>query len=116
MALSNLTPFRFSEIFLKGKNRSYFEKKLIFNIRESLSKFNLNVEKIPGRYVVSNYDVDDEFEIIEIIPVSKSTVEIIENKTINPPIVKTEEIAFLIASFNFSTFLKQIISSIPLVP
>ena len=56
---------RFSEIFLKGKNRSYFEKKLIFNIRESLSKFNLNVEKIPGRYVVSNYDVDDEFEIIE---------------------------------------------------
>jgi len=58
---------RFSEIFLKGKNRSYFEKKLIYNIKESLSSFNLLVEKIPGRYVVSHYDVDIESEIIDRI-------------------------------------------------
>ncbi len=56
---------RFGEIFLKGKNRGFFEKRLIENIKESLSKFELSVEKIPGRYVVSNYDEDDEFEIID---------------------------------------------------
>ena len=37
---------RFGEIFLKGKNRSYFEKKLIGNIKDALSKFSLNVEKM----------------------------------------------------------------------
>lgn len=63
--MENVILIRFGEIFLKGKNRSYFEKKLINNIRESLSKFNLSVERIPGRYVVSNYDIDDEFEIID---------------------------------------------------
>ncbi len=56
---------RFGEIFLKGKNRKYFEKKLILNIKESLQKFGATVERIPGRYVVSNYDFDDEFEIID---------------------------------------------------
>lgn len=56
---------RFGEIFLKGKNRSYFEKKLINNIRESLQKFNVLVERVPGRYVVSNYNEEDEFEIID---------------------------------------------------
>ncbi len=56
---------RFGEIFLKGKNRSYFEKKLINNIRESLEKFGADVNKIPGRYVVSKYEEDDEFEIID---------------------------------------------------
>ena len=47
---------RFGEIFLKGKNRGFFEKTLINNIEENLSKFNLQVEKIPGRYIVQNYD------------------------------------------------------------
>lgn len=58
---------RFGEIFLKGKNRGYFEKKLMNNIKETLSKFNLLVDKIPGRYVVSKYDIDDECEIIDRI-------------------------------------------------
>lgn len=56
---------RFGEIFLKGKNRGFFEKKLLENIRESLEKYNLNVSKIPGRYLVSGYSVDDEYEIID---------------------------------------------------
>ncbi len=56
---------RFGEIFLKGKNRGFFEKTLINNIEENLSKFNLQVEKIPGRYIVQNYDESDEYEIAE---------------------------------------------------
>ena len=56
---------RFGEIFLKGKNRGFFEKTLIGNIEENLKKFSLEVKKIPGRYIVRNYRLDDEFEIIE---------------------------------------------------
>lgn len=56
---------RFGEIFLKGKNRGFFEKTLISNIRENLKSYNVQIAKIPGRYVVKNYSEDDEFEIIE---------------------------------------------------
>lgn len=58
---------RFGEIFLKGKNRGYFEKTLLSNIRNSVKKYNAEVNKIPGRYEVSGYDEDDEFDIIETI-------------------------------------------------
>ncbi|MBQ7918277.1 MAG: tRNA 4-thiouridine(8) synthase ThiI [Clostridia bacterium] len=56
---------RYGEIFLKGKNRGFFEKTLLTNIRNSLVKFNLEVNKVPGRFLVEKYDEDDEFEIIE---------------------------------------------------
>ena len=58
---------RFGEIFLKGKNRGFFEKTLVRNIEESLSKFNLEVLKVPGRYIVQNFDESDEFDIVERI-------------------------------------------------
>lgn len=56
---------RFGEIFLKGKNRGYFEKQLVLNIRQAMDKFGATVEKVPGRYVVSNYNEDDEIEVLE---------------------------------------------------
>ena len=58
---------RFGEIFLKGKNRGYFEKSLFSNIKTALDKFNLSVVKISGRYVVRNYNADDENEIVDRI-------------------------------------------------
>ena len=58
---------RFGEIFLKGKNRGYFEKSLFSNIKTSLEKFNLDVVKISGRYIVKNYNIDDEAEIVSRI-------------------------------------------------
>ena len=56
---------RFGEIFLKGKNRGFFEKVLVNNIKTALEKFDLEVVKVPGRYVVKNYKLEDEFDIIE---------------------------------------------------
>lgn len=56
---------RFGEIFLKGKNRGYFEKCLLLNIKSSLEKFNLNVVKISGRYIVKNYKLEDEMDIVD---------------------------------------------------
>lgn len=58
---------KFGEIFLKGKNRGFFEKTLAGNIRTALDKFNAVVERIPGRYLVSGYSEEDQSEISEIV-------------------------------------------------
>ena len=47
---------RFGELFLKGKNRHIFEKILLDNIDEKLKDYSLTLEKIGGRYKISNYD------------------------------------------------------------
>ena len=56
---------RFGEIFLKGKNRGFFEKALLNNIKKSLESIDAEVVKVPGRYMVQNYNEDVENEIVE---------------------------------------------------
>lgn len=55
---------RFGEIYLKGKNKSYFEKVLLSNIRNKLSEYCCDVKKISGRYLVTNFDEMDLQSII----------------------------------------------------
>lgn len=47
---------RFGEIFLKGKNRSYFEKLLIENIKAALGGMNYTFAKTHNRYYVEDFD------------------------------------------------------------
>ena len=56
---------RFGEIFLKGKNRGFFEKALLNNIKICLQSVNAEVVKVPGRFMVQGYAVEDEQEIID---------------------------------------------------
>ncbi len=56
---------RFGEIFLKGKNRGYFEKSLLQNIKRALESINAEVVKVPGRFMIQGYHVDDESEVID---------------------------------------------------
>ena len=56
---------RFGEIFLKGKNRGFFEKALLNNIKKSLQSLDADVVKVPGRFMVQGYSENDENEIIE---------------------------------------------------
>lgn len=58
---------RFGEIFLKGKNRGFFEKTLVQNIRKSVSGFGAEVLKVPGRYVVKGYNPSDESDVLKRI-------------------------------------------------
>lgn len=44
---------RYSEIHLKGKNRSFFEDLLKNNIKYAIKPLNAVVEKIPGRYLIT---------------------------------------------------------------
>lgn len=56
---------RYGEIHLKGKNRGYFEKVLINNIKNALQSYNCEVNRIAGRYVVQNYEEIDREIIIQ---------------------------------------------------
>lgn len=58
---------RFGEIFLKGNNRSFFESTLVKNIKRALSDYKFNFVKTSGRYLVENYNIDDEDKIVDIL-------------------------------------------------
>lgn len=58
---------RFGEIFLKGKNRGFFERVLFQNIVKALEKFNLKVDRVSGRYIVRDYEIENEDEILDRI-------------------------------------------------
>src|SRR5574344_637548 len=56
---------RFGEIFLKGNNKKYFEKKLIDNIKDTLNSYKFDFKQSQNRYYIENYDGDLENEIVE---------------------------------------------------
>ena len=56
---------RFGEIYLKGKNKGYFERMLLRNIKQSLLEYECQIQKISGRYLVTNFDEMDYNSIIE---------------------------------------------------
>lgn len=56
---------RYGELFLKGKNKNYFEKVLADNIKRQLSEFEYTFYKTSGRYFITNYDLDIEEQIID---------------------------------------------------
>ena len=58
---------RFGEIFLKGNNRSFFESTLIKNIKRSLKGYKFTFVKTSGRYLIEDYDVDVEDQIVDIL-------------------------------------------------
>lgn len=61
---NNVILLRFGELYLKGKNQSYFENKLKDNIRAKLGGLDCKLYFGRGRYVVKEYAETDEAEII----------------------------------------------------
>ena len=60
----NVILIRFGELYLKGKNKSYFENALKDNIRAKLDGLDLKLYFGRGRYVVKEYPAASENEII----------------------------------------------------
>ncbi len=56
---------RYSEIYLKGKNRGFFERAFEANLRRALEGFDARLIKQTGRYLVDGFSEDDLEEIIE---------------------------------------------------
>lgn len=65
--MNNVILLRFGELYLKGNNRSYFERILITNIKKKISSFNAEIKNINGRYIVYGYDVINEPLLISIL-------------------------------------------------
>lgn len=61
--MEKLIIIRYSELFLKGNNKSFFENLLITNIKKALKGENYNVIKTRGRILVENFD--DEQVVID---------------------------------------------------
>ena len=58
---------RYGELYLKGKNRNYFEKLLIKNIKYKLKNYGCDLETGRSRYLVKNYNPADENAIIDAL-------------------------------------------------
>ncbi len=56
---------RYGEIHLKGLNRGFFEKFLIENIKKAISFSGATIKKIAGRYVVCDFNEENQEQIIE---------------------------------------------------
>lgn len=58
---------RFGEMFLKGKNYSFFAKTLYNNIKNAIKKYNCKIEKIAGRYLVTDFNDFNKEEVISAL-------------------------------------------------
>lgn len=61
---SKVVLLRYGEIFLKGRNKSYFEKLLIDNIKAKLSGIDCEFVRTQNRYYIENYDESLTDEIV----------------------------------------------------
>jgi len=67
MEYNNVIIVRYSEIHLKGNNRSFFENALLFNLRAAVKTYGAHVEKTSGRYLVKGYSSIDESDVAEAV-------------------------------------------------
>lgn len=56
---------RYGEIYLKGRNRGFFERLLISNIKKSLESYDFNLTRSLGRYYIEEFDDDLTNEIVD---------------------------------------------------
>jgi len=56
---------RYGEIYLKGRNRGYFERLLLANCKKALKDYDVEIYKTFGRYYVEKFKEEDTQEIIE---------------------------------------------------
>ena len=58
---------RYGELYLKGKNRNFFERILIKNIRYKLKSFSCKLEVGRSRYLVTDYDSMEQASIVDVL-------------------------------------------------
>lgn len=83
---------RYNEIYLKGKNRSSFERMLLGNIKTQLSEFDFNLQRMPGRILLEEYSKSDETRIVTAL---KRVMGIYSVSIVKTCVAKFSEIAKL---------------------
>ena len=94
---------RYGEIHLKGKNRRFFENKLIENIKSKLLGVEHEFTYKRSRYVVSNYRPEMEKEIVKrlktVFGIHSISIAHLANSTIEDITVKAIEVCKNTGSF-----------------
>ena len=67
LVLENAILVRYSEIFLKGKNKGFFERTLLHNVASSIINYKCDIKKISGRILITNHDINLEKKMINKI-------------------------------------------------
>ncbi len=62
--MNNTILIRYGEIFLKGKNKGFFEKTLLNNIISAVNDYDCKVTKISGRIIITDFQEKYENKII----------------------------------------------------
>ena len=65
--MQNAILVRYSEIFLKGKNKGFFERTLLHNVASSIINYKCDIKKISGRILITNHDINLEKKMINKI-------------------------------------------------
>ena len=63
--IKNVIMIKYGEIYLKGNNRKFFEDLLLKNIKYALHNIECKAVKIRTRYLVYDYDILDEENIVQ---------------------------------------------------
>ncbi|MDD4408479.1 MAG: tRNA 4-thiouridine(8) synthase ThiI [Clostridia bacterium] len=100
---------RYGEIYLKGRNKNFFENLLIKNIKNSLNAIECKVEKIYGRYLITNFKDSDFNKIIDKITkifglVSLSCATEIETKKEEIENLSVKFVEDLLKKNNYNSF------------
>lgn len=56
---------RYGEVYLKGKNRNYFESVLVKNIRTALNEFECKYLRMQNRLIITDFSEDVESELVD---------------------------------------------------
>ena len=107
---------RFGELYLKGNNRFIFENRLIENIKNSLKGIDFKFVKTFGRYVITNYQLENQDEIISRLKTvfglySLSIADEVESKK---EIIIEKVLNYNITDKTFKVFVKRADKSFPL--
>ncbi|MBO5525829.1 MAG: tRNA 4-thiouridine(8) synthase ThiI [Clostridia bacterium] len=55
---------RYAELFLKGKNKGYFERMFVMNMEKSLKGVKHEIRRVSGRYLVEGFEEDQAEEVL----------------------------------------------------
>lgn len=95
---------RYSEIFLKGKNRGYFERTLKNDINSRLQAFGTRLEIVSGRYIVSGFEPQNRYKIQSILQKIPGIYSISPAISVDADVVQIKEVALSLMKDRFGTF------------
>lgn len=95
---------RYSEIFLKGKNRGYFERVLKNEINSRLEPFGTKLEIVSGRYIISNFDPSFRYNIQSILQKVPGIYSISPAITVDADVNEIKRVVVELMKEKFGTF------------